>query len=65
MKRHNYEKMVERGAIGFAFFLGFVSLFYSWIDSVAGINVNPYILTAIGIVIAGFIVYLMYRFDRE
>ncbi|MGC8516413.1 MAG: hypothetical protein ACP5MT_00760 [Candidatus Acidifodinimicrobium sp.] len=65
MKRHNFEKIVERSMIGFAFFLGFVSVFYSWIDSKLGINVSPYILTAIGIVIAVFIVYLMYRFDRE
>lgn len=65
MKRHNYEKMVERGAIGSAFFLGFVSVFYSWIDSATGANVSPYVLTVIGLVIAVFIVYLMYRFDRE
>ncbi len=65
MKKHNFERMIERTMIGFAFFLGFVAVFYSWIDSALGINVSPYTLTAIGIVIAAFIVYLMYRFDKE
>ncbi len=65
MKEDTLEKYFERSIIGAVFFIGFVSLFYDWIDSMLNINVNVYVLTLVAIVVTAAILYLISVFDKE
>lgn len=63
MKTSNFERYFEMAVVGVVFFIGFVSLFYSWIDSLFNININAYILTLIALAVTVFIVYLINKFE--
>ncbi len=58
-----WEKYIMLVVIGIVIFIGFVSLLYSWIDSVYKINVNPYVLTVIAFIITFGIVFAINHFD--
>ena len=51
--------------IGIIVFIGFVSLFYSWIDSAFGINANVYMLTGMAAVVAAAVVYVVNYYEEE
>lgn len=65
MNKQAFEGYFERSIIGVVLFIGFVSLFYSWIDSVLNININVYLLALIAVVVVAAILYLISVFDRD
>ncbi len=63
MAQQEWERIIELIVIGIVVFIGFVSLFYSWIDSAFGITVNIFALTAIAIAASFLVVYSIHVFD--
>ena len=64
-KKFRYENVIELAVVGVIVFIGFVSLFYSWIDSFFGVKVNIILLTVIGLVAAFLFVYVIKVFRDE
>jgi hypothetical protein len=61
----NWEKWILMAVIGIIVFIGFVSLFYSWIDSAFGINANVYMLTGMAAIVAAAVVYVVNYYEEE
>ncbi len=64
-KKEKWEEIIELAVIGTVVFIGFVSLFYSWIDSVFNVEVGIVILTIIGLVASFLFVYVIKIFRDE
>jgi hypothetical protein len=60
-----WEKAIEYVLIGVIVFIGFVSLFYSWIDSAFNIIVNIYLLTGLAIAVSLAVVLIVMAFDER
>ena len=65
LKKQRWERAFELSSLGVIFFIGFVSLLYSWIDSAFGVKVNIILLTAAGIAVSFSLVYAIYLFDKD
>ncbi len=65
MKMQKWEKAIEYVLIGVIVFIGFVSLFYSWIDSAFNIIVNIYLLTGLAIAVSLAVVLIVMAFDER
>ncbi len=63
MRINRFEKYFEMTIIGIVFYIGLVSLFYSWIDSAFNININVYVLTIIALIATLILVYLIDKFE--
>ena len=64
IKKQNWEKTIEEVIVGVVFFIGLVSLLYSWIDSAFGVIVGIPMLTFLGIVASFLIIYAIRVFDK-
>ncbi len=65
MKMQKWEKAIEYVLIGVIVFIGFVSLFYSWIDSAFNIIVNIYLLTGLAVAVSLAVVLIVMAFDER
>lgn len=65
MVKQRWERAFELTSIGIVIFVGFVSIFYSWIDSIFGGRVNVYLLTVTAALATFLVVYIIYVFDKK
>ncbi len=64
-KKQRWEDIIEFIVIGAVVFIGFVSLFYSWIDSAFNVKVNIILLTAMGLIASFLFVYAIKVFRDQ
>ena len=64
INKQAWEKIIEEVIVGIVLFIGFVSLLYSWIDSLFGVIVGIPILTFLGILASFIVVYAIRVFDK-
>jgi divalent metal cation (Fe/Co/Zn/Cd) transporter len=65
MAKQKWEKIIELVIIGIVVYIGFVSIFYSWIDTAFGITVNIVVLSVVALVASFMVVYAIKIFDRQ
>ncbi len=65
MKMQRWEKAIEYVLVGIIVFIGFVSLFYSWIDSAFHTIVNVYLLAGLAIAVSLAVVFIVRAFDER
>ncbi len=65
MAKQKWEKIIELVIIGIVVYIGFVSIFYSWIDTAFGITVNIVVLSVIALAASFMVVYAIKIFDRR
>ena len=65
MAKQKWEKIIELVIIGIVVYIGFVSIFYSWIDTAFGITVNIVVLSVIALAASFMVVYAIKIFDRQ
>ncbi|MCL5016828.1 MAG: hypothetical protein M1441_01655 [Candidatus Parvarchaeota archaeon] len=65
MAKQKWEKIIELVIIGIVVYIGFVSIFYSWIDTAFGITVNIVVLSVVALAASFMVVYAIKIFDRQ